>query len=175
MARFIPLSIFVLLVGLLWKTLHTDPMEVPSARIGSRSPAFRLSTVEDPNRFVTESVLEGNVTVLHVWSSWCTTCRDTHQLWMEFSRQPSLRLIGLNYFDTLGDAQEWLSSQGNPFEFTLFDSKGDLGLDYGIQGTPETFIIDKKGVVRYRHKGPMDRSEWQEKVYPFVQRLDQES
>lgn len=170
-----PLCIFLIIGGFLWKGLALKPQELPSVLIGQTAPPFQLSTVEDPTRHVTEALFQGHVTILNIWATWCSSCQTEHELWMQLAKkQDALFLVGLNYHDGLEDAKNWLKNLGNPYRLTLFDQNGRVGMDYGVYGTPETFIIDKRGVIRHRHVGPMDAMVWQEKLLPMIGVLENE-
>src|SRR6185437_14739080 len=112
------------------------------ALLNHPSPAFNVVTIEDPSQPVTQEIFTGQVSVLNVWATWCISCRNEHHFWMELSKKSDIRMIGLNYHDDLKDATSWLNAAGNPYHLTLFDEKGRVGMDYGVYGTPETFIID---------------------------------
>lgn len=164
----IPIGLFVLVGLLLWKGLSLDPKKIPSPLIGKPLPAFSLSTVADPKRVVTTESLRGRVYVLNVWASWCAACRDEHPLLNELSRQKAVPIIGLNYKDKRDAAAAWLASLGNPYEMSLSDTDGRVGIELGVYGVPETFVIDKSGVIRYKHIGPITPSVWETKLRPLL-------
>lgn len=171
MRYLLPLCIFFAIGGFLWKGLDLNPKELPSALIGQIAPHFNLPTVEDPNRFVTEDIFKGKVLVLNIWATWCVTCQAEHAVWMELAKKHNLFLVGVNYHDDLKTAQHWLKKSGNPYTLCVFDKDGKLGLDYGVYGTPETFIIDKRGVIQYRYVGPIDAQRWQSTLLPLIESL----
>jgi cytochrome c biogenesis protein CcmG/thiol:disulfide interchange protein DsbE len=171
MRYLLPLCIFLAIGGFLWKGLDLNPKEIPSALVGHPAPHFNLATVEDPHRFVTEQIFIGKVTVLNVWATGCASCEVEHALWMELVKKHNLFLVGVNYRDDLPLAQRWLKAIGNPYALCIFDQTGKLGLDYGVYGTPETFIVDEKGVIRYRHVGAIDASLWQSTLLPLIEVL----
>ncbi len=170
----LPLCLFLTLGGFLWRGLSINPKELPSALIGQDSPKFKITTVENPKQWVDESLFKDKVTVLNVWATWCVSCRKEHEVWLEIKNlllPNSVQLIGLNYHDTLRDSQAWLRTAGNPYQFNLFDQKGQLGIDFGVYGTPETYVLDKDGIIRYRHVGPINHEIWKSKILPFIEEL----
>ena len=167
----IPLIIFVALGLLLAYGLNLDPRRIPSPLIGKPLPAFSLSTVADPARKVSRDDLQGRVYLLSVWASWCVACREEHPLLNELTRRKAVTIIGLNYKDNREDALRWLGVLGNPYELSLSDQDGRLGIDLGVYGVPETFVIDKKGVIRYKQIGPMTPEVWEQKLAPLIKEL----
>ncbi len=167
----LPLVIFAALCGFLWKGLSLTDKTLASTLIGQSAPAFQLNTVEDPNRWVSEDIFRGKITLLNVWASWCHSCQKEHEVWMTVVKPADIALVGLNYHDTREEAGRWLQSHGNPYRLNILDERGRLGMDYGVTGTPETFVIDKNGVIRYRHVGPVDREVWDKKLFPLVEAL----
>lgn len=175
--RFIlPLGFFLGISLLLWKGLSLDPKDLASPLIGKPSPSFYLPTVEEPQRLVTEAIFKNKVVLLNVWATWCRSCILEHEFWMKLPLPQSsdLLFVGLNYHDTLEEAQSWLKAAGNPYHLTIFDKAGRLGMDYGVYGTPETFILDKKAVIRYRHAGPITPLLWKKDLLPIIQVLRDE-
>lgn len=179
----LPLGIFLILAVFLWQGLELKPQELPSALIGRTVPLFQAGTVEDPTQQITDNIFKGQVSVLNVWSSGCVGCYAEHKLWMELLKQGSfagqdgsssgeVQLIGLNYHDTLGDAQRSLQQMGDPYRLSIFDKNGRLGMDFGVYGTPETFIVDKMGVIRYRQVGPIDKALWEKQLLPILKALE---
>lgn len=168
----IPLGIFLLLAVFLAIGLTRDPREVPSPLIDKPAPAFSTDTLADPARTLTHEDLKGRVWMLNVWASWCGACREEHPLLVEFARrQPGLTLIGLNYKDERPAGNAWLQRFGNPYTDSLFDPQGRIGLDYGVYGVPETFVIDRQGVVRYKHIGPLTPAVLRDTLEPLLRRL----
>ncbi len=167
----IPIALFAALGLLLWKGLSLDPHKIPSPLLGKPLPAFQLPTVADPKRIVTSDSLKGRVYLLSVWASWCAACRDEHPLLNELSRAKAVTLIGLNYKDKRDDALGWLASLGNPYEMSLMDLDGRVGIELGVYGVPETFVIDKAGVIRYKQIGPITPEVWQNKIEPLLHEL----
>lgn len=167
-----PLCLFIIISVFLWKGLDLNPKELPSALVGQSAPAFNLTTVENPNQIINQDSFKNKVTVLNIWATWCVSCKMEHTVWMELTKKHNLFLVGVNYHDDRLTAQQWLQTSGNPYTISLFDNQGKMGLDYGVYGTPETFILDKNGVVRYRHAGPIDQQIWRNTVLPLIESLE---
>lgn len=167
----IPLAIFIALAGFLAVGLKLDPREVPSPLIDKPAPAFAAPTLADPARTLRREDLLGKVWMLNVWASWCGACREEHPVLVQFARGRELTLIGLNYKDEREAGSQWLQQFGNPYTDSLFDPQGRIGLDYGVYGVPETFVIDRQGVVRYKHIGPLTPEVLRDKVEPLLKRL----
>jgi len=161
----------VLLGVLLWNGLSLDPRKIPSPLIGKSLPPFALATVADPARKVSRDELRGRVYLLNVWASWCVACRQEHPFLNELARNKTVSIIGLNYKDKREDALGWLGSLGNPYELSLADNDGRLGIDLGVYGVPETFIIDKQGVIRYKQIGPITPEAWDKKLLPLIKQI----
>lgn len=168
----IPLVLFLALVVFLAVGLGLNPREVPSPLIGKPAPAFTAPTLADEARTVRLADLQGRVWVLNVWASWCAPCREEHPLLVDFAkRQPGVTLIGLNYKDQRAAGSTWLQRLGDPYTVSLFDPQGRVGLDYGVYGVPETFVIDASGVVRYKHIGPLTPEAIRNELEPLIKRL----
>jgi len=178
MARYIkfllPLIIFAVMVGFLWKGLSLKPREVPSPLINKEAPAFKLSQLHDFQTSFSPEDMKGKVWLLNVWASWCVACRAEHPLLMEVARRAEVPLFGLNYKDAPKDAKQWLVQHGNPYKLSAVDFDGRVGIDYGVYGVPETFVIDKKGVIRHKVIGPVSRLSLAEDVMPLVKELEKE-
>lgn len=173
MRRWLPLALFVALAVLLGVGLGLNPREVPSPFIGKPAPAFRLPALGDDARLLTNADWQGRPWVLNVWASWCAPCRDEHALLVELVKeQPSLVLVGLNYKDDPRNADEWLRRLGNPYAATARDADGRASIDWGVYGVPETFVIDRAGIVRYKHVGPLTRAVWAGRIQPLLKQLD---
>ena len=172
-ARFlIPLAIFLVLVVFLGAGLSLDPKEVPSPLIGKPAPAFALTLLDNPEKTIRREDMLGKVWMLNVWASWCVACREEHPLLVAFSRKKLLPVYGLNYKDERMAGMKWLSSFGNPYDASLFDHDGRVGIDYGVYGVPETFIIDREGVVRFKQIGPVTEEVLRTKIEPLVMKLN---
>jgi cytochrome c biogenesis protein CcmG/thiol:disulfide interchange protein DsbE len=170
--RFIlPLAVFVVLLGFLWHGLSLNPREVPSPLIGKPAPAFDLARLDQPAKAVSQKDLLGQVWLLNVWASWCVSCMEEHPVLVQFSRQNVVPIYGLNYKDKRDDALSWLAKHGNPYTASLSDPEGRVGIDYGVYGVPETYVIDKVGVIRYKCIGPVTQAVLAEKILPLVKEL----
>jgi len=174
MTRYLlPLGIFVLLVLLLGFGLSLNPREVPSPLIGKPAPQFQLPQLHDPAKNFAPKELLGKVWVLNVWASWCAACRDEHPVLADFAKSGLVPLFGLNYKDQRDDAIAWLKRFGDPYQVSLVDTDGRVGIDYGVYGVPETYVIDKLGVIRYKRIGPVTPAILKEKIVPLIQSLNQ--
>jgi len=171
--RFIaPLAIFAILVVFLFRGLNLDPREVPSPLINKPAPAFTLTRLDDATRTIRREDMLGKVWMLNVWASWCVACRQEHPVLVEFARTKSVALIGLNYKDTRPDASGWLKQFGNPYDASIFDSEGKVGIDFGVYGVPETFVIDKQGVIRMKQIGPVTPEVLATRIQPLIKELN---
>jgi cytochrome c biogenesis protein CcmG/thiol:disulfide interchange protein DsbE len=175
MKRFlIPLGIFIVLVGFLAAGLQLDPREVPSPLIDKPAPPFTLKQLADPpdpQRLLSQKDMLGQVWVLNVWASWCVSCREEHPVLVELAKSKQVALYGLNYKDKPGDALAWLKQFGDPYALSIMDEDGRIGIDYGVYGVPETYVIDKQGVIRYKRIGPVNREVLDAKILPLVRKL----
>ena len=172
MMRFlVPLVLFVILVGFFWKGLQLNPSDVPSPLIDKPAPAFNLQQLQNPAQKIGPAELRGKVWMLNVWASWCVSCREEHPVLMQFSKTGVVPIYGLNYKDTREDATRWLQQFGNPYVVSGFDGDGQVGIDYGVYGVPETYIIDKQGVIRHKHIGPITDEVLQDEIVPIVRKL----
>jgi cytochrome c biogenesis protein CcmG/thiol:disulfide interchange protein DsbE len=169
----IPLIVFVVVAAFLWVGLSLDPREVPSPFINKPAPAFTLQKLYQPEVRVSNTDMKGKVWLLNVWASWCVACRSEHPLMVQFSRANLVPIYGLNYKDAPSDAKRWLQTLGNPYVASLVDYEGNVGIDYGVYGVPETFIIDKQGVIRHKVIGPVTPSILDNCVVPLVRKLQQ--
>ena len=170
----IPLLAFVLLVILLAVGLSNDPRKVPSPLVGKAAPDFELPRLTDPSVKFSPQSLKGKVWLLNVWASWCSGCRVEHPVLNELAKQNIVSIIGFDYKDTNADAKNWLNKLGNPYRLVVTDQKGLVGFDYGVYGVPETFFIDKKGIIRYKHIGPISYKDLTEIVIPLIMELKAE-
>ena len=172
MMRFlIPLVVFVVLVGFLWKGLALNPSEVPSPLIDKPAPAFSLQELRDTSQKISAADLRGKVWLLNVWASWCVSCREEHPVLLRFSKTGEVPIYGLNYKDSRDDALRWLQQFGNPYVVSGFDADGQVGIDYGVYGVPETYVIDRDGIIRHKHIGPITVDVWQDEIMPIVRKL----
>ena len=169
---FLPLGIFAGLVVLLAAGLTLNPREVPSPLIGKPAPEFRLPQLHQPQSTFAPAELKGKVWMLNVWASWCAACRDEHPVLTDFARQRLAPLYGLNYKDKRDEAIAWLKRFGDPYELSIFDLDGRVGIDYGVYGVPETYVIDKLGVIRYKRIGPVTPAILKDKIAPLIAELN---
>jgi cytochrome c biogenesis protein CcmG, thiol:disulfide interchange protein DsbE len=173
MKRFlIPLAIFVVLAGFLAAGLTRDPHLVPSPLVDKPAPAFTLPRLDQAATF-SPAEMQGRVWMLNVWASWCGACRQEHPLLTDLARSGVVPLVGLDYKDAGPDARRWLAEHGDPYLLTAVDADGRVGIDYGVYGVPETYVIDRAGTIRYKHIGPVTRDILQAKILPLIQELQQ--
>ncbi len=173
MTRFlVPLGLFLVLAVFLAIGLNRDPREVPSPLIGKPAPAFRLEQLADPAKTFSPEDMKGKVWLLNVWASWCVSCRQEHPLLVEFARRGIAPLVGLDYKDARPDGLGWLRQFGNPYMLSAYDADGRVGIDYGVYGVPETYLIDKAGVIRYKHIGPITEEALAKKIVPMIAELN---
>lgn len=177
---YIPLILFLLLAAaLLWQLTRNangdDPTRLESALVGKPVPVFKLESLDQPGKTFDQSVLtDGKPLLLNVWATWCPTCRAEHQ-YLNTLATKGVRVVGLNYKDDRQKAINWLNTLGNPYALSLYDGDGMLGLDLGVYGAPETFLIDGHGIIRYRHAGDLNERVWNDEVKPLWQKYSQES
>ena len=192
MNRFLwPLIGFIVLVVLLAVGLNLDPREVPSPLVGKPAPAFSLSKLGSDEKFSPQD-MQGKVWLLNVWSTWCVSCRQEHPMLVQMAKSQTVTLIGLNYKEVRGDgetdvsklapederklaltrANQWLDTHGNPYTLSVLDMDGRVGIDYGVYGVPETYLIDKAGVIRLKHTGPITPDVLEQKILPLISELN---
>ena len=182
---------FVALVVLLAVGLNLDPRDVPSPLVGKPAPAFSLPLLATPDKEFGPRDMQGKVWLLNVWSSWCVSCRQEHPVLVEFAKRASVPLVGLNYKEVRGDgetdmskvspeqekklglerANQWLGQHGNPYTLSVLDLDGRVGIDYGVYGVPETYVIDKAGTIRMKHTGPITPDVLGSKILPLIGEL----
>jgi cytochrome c biogenesis protein CcmG/thiol:disulfide interchange protein DsbE len=160
------------LVGFLAVGLTLNPRDVPSPLINKPAPQFKLPTLAAPDTFISGTDLRGKVWILNVWASWCVACRVEHPLLVEFAKTSKAPVYGLNYKDKRDDAMRWLNNFGNPYQQSLSDTEGLTGIDFGVYGVPETFIIDKSGVIRLKLTGPVTPELLRDTVVPLIEKLN---
>jgi cytochrome c biogenesis protein CcmG, thiol:disulfide interchange protein DsbE len=166
---------FLILFGFLWLGLSRDPHEVPSPLINKPAPAFQLAQLQEPDKKFSAEEMRGKVWLLNVWASWCVSCREEHPMLLELARKKTLPIYGLNWKDQREDAISWLSQLGNPYVLSVSDLEGSVAIDYGVYGAPETYLIDKNGVIRFKVIGPLDRDTLEKKVLPLAAELNGKS
>ncbi len=183
---------FAGLVALLAVGLNLNPRDVPSPLVGKPAPAFTLNQLAEPEKTLSPKDMQGKVWLLNVWASWCVSCRQEHPVLVEFSKTAGVPLVGLNYKEVRGDgefdmgkmpaaeekklafqrASQWLGQHGNPYTLTVMDLDGRVGIDYGVYGVPETYVIDKAGVIRMKHTGPISPDVLGQKIMPLLAELN---
>jgi cytochrome c biogenesis protein CcmG/thiol:disulfide interchange protein DsbE len=167
----IPLAVFVALAAFFSVGLTRDPREVPSPFIGKPAPAFRLEQLHQAKAVFTPEDMKGKVWMLNVWASWCVSCRVEHPLLVEMARQGTVPIVGLQYKDKREDGVQWLARFGNPYVLSAHDLDGAVGIDYGVYGVPETFVIDKAGVIRHKQIGPITPEALEKTILPLLRKL----
>jgi len=169
-----PLAVFAVLAAFFAVGLTMNPREIPSPLLGKQVPEFALPPVQGRTLGLATSDLRGEVSLVNVFASWCTACRDEHPLWMQLRAEGLVPLHGLNYKDRPDDAAKWLAELGDPYTRTGADLNGRVGIDWGVYGVPETFVVDKQGVIRHKIIGAVTRRILDEKLVPLVRKLQAE-
>jgi cytochrome c biogenesis protein CcmG/thiol:disulfide interchange protein DsbE len=169
----LPLGLFIVLVGFLAVGLNLNPREVPSPLIGKPAPDFNLPLLQNPDQNFTPKELQGKVWMLNVWASWCPSCREEHPVIIDAVKRGVLPpVVGLNWKDKRDDGLRWLARYGDPYFLSVYDNDGRVGINYGVYGAPETYLIDKAGVIRFKQIGPITPDVLQKKIIPLVQELN---
>ncbi len=169
---FVPLGVFVLLVSVFYAGFWLgDPHKLPSALLDREFPEFDLPRLDDPERHVQRDALLGETTLVNVWATWCPTCRAEHHELLRIARESGIRIIGINYKDDPAAARRWLAELGDPYEFSIIDRDGRLGIDLGVYGAPETFVVDAGGVIRLKRVGDVNRRVWEGEMRPAMQAM----
>ena len=169
----VPLALFIVVAGFLYVGLGLNPREIPSPFIGKPAPQFQLPQLARPEQNFSPSQMQGEVWLLNVWASWCAPCRVEHPLLVDLAKKNVVPIVGLNYKDKRDAALGWLGDLGDPYKVSVSDADGRVAIDYGVYGVPETFVIDKQGVIRFKQIGPITENVWRTKMLPLVQRLQQ--
>lgn len=172
--RFLPLILVIALGGVLYRGLSLNPQDMPSALVGKTMPDFTLQTLNNTEKVVTQADLLGDIILVNVWATWCPTCKYEHPYLVDIAKNPQVKLYGLNYKDERVAAQVWLQNYEDPYEFSIFDEEGTLGLDLGVYGAPETFVIDHHGTIRKRFAGAIDTRVWRREFEPLIAQLIEE-
>lgn len=167
----LPLGIFVLLVVLLAFGLTQDPKRVPSPLIDKAAPGFTLPKLSNQSEKFSPADMAGKVWVMNVWASWCVSCRAEHEIIKKLAKMQMVDIVGLNYKDEVVDGTRWLQQFGNPYAFSVVDLDGRVGIDWGVYGVPETFIIGKDGLIKYKHIGPVTAQSLQDEIIPRLKAL----
>jgi cytochrome c biogenesis protein CcmG/thiol:disulfide interchange protein DsbE len=172
MKRFVlPLAIFVVMVGFLAVGLTLNPREVPSPLVGKPAPDFSLPQLHESDKVFSPKDLAGKVWLLNFWASWCNGCKDEHPVLMQMAKSGAVPIYGVDYKDTRQEALAWLARWGNPSPLVAVDEAGRVGINYGVYGVPETYVIDKTGRIRYKQIGPVDLDILEKKILPLVREL----
>jgi cytochrome c biogenesis protein CcmG/thiol:disulfide interchange protein DsbE len=167
----LPLAVFAIIVVFLFFGLSRDPREVPSPLIGKPAPAFELAQLHAPDKKLSTADMKGQVWLLNVWASWCVSCRVEHPLLVELAKANVVPVIGLNYKDKNDAGLAWLKQNGDPYGLSVVDGDGRVGIDWGVYGVPETFVVDKAGMIRYKQIGPLTVEALEQKILPLVRDL----
>jgi cytochrome c biogenesis protein CcmG, thiol:disulfide interchange protein DsbE len=171
----VPLLLFVVLSIFLALGLKLKPSEIPSPLLNKPAPTFSAPKLNAPNEKLSPANLKGKVWLFNVWASWCASCRDEHPVLNEFAKQQAVIIVGLNYKDDPDAAKQWLATLGNPYNDSVMDTDGRIGIDWGVYGVPETFVMDKQGIVRYKHTGPVIAQDVETVLLPLITKLQGES
>lgn len=172
--RTLPLLLFVMIMGVLWRGLSLHPSQIPSPLINKPAPTFSLPALLDAKKNVTNKDLLGRVTLVNVWATWCIACAEEHMTLLQLAHDEHVFFVGLNYKDDPDAAKKWLAHYGNPYQMIAIDQAGTIAIDWGVYGAPETFVIDKKGIIRYKHLGPIDADAWEHHLKPLMTQLQSE-
>lgn len=167
----LPLVVVVALTGFFWKGLQQDPSRVPSPLIGQPAPEFSLPELRRPEAEFTERQMQGHVSLLNVWATWCIACKEEHPTLMQFAARHDVPLYGLDYKDDRAKAMEWLDTHGDPYHKIAFDHRGDVAINWGVYGAPETFLIDAHGMIRHKYIGPLTPELIRNDLMPRVEKL----
>ena len=170
----IPLGLFIVLVVFLAIGLTRDPRTLPSALLDKPAPTFRLPQLKDPAKTFSAEDMRGKVWMMNVWASWCIACRDEHEYLLQYAKSGVVPIIGLNYKDRREDALSWLGELGDPYTLSAVDLDGRVGIDYGVYGAPESYIVDKGGTIRFKHVGALTPDIWSKQVLPLIQELNRQ-
>lgn len=171
----IPLVIFIIMAVFLAVGLNLNPRDIPSPLIDKPAPAFSAPKLGAPSEILSQTDMQGKVWLFNVWASWCVSCRAEHPIMNQLAQQKAAVIIGLNYKDEPDAAKGWLAQLGNPYDVSIMDQDGRIGIDWGVYGVPETFVIDKKGLIRYKHTGPVTSQDVQTIFLPLIAKLQAES
>ena len=169
MKFFVPVGVFAALCGIFYLGLYRDPTLVASPFIGRPAPAFDLPALFDPNERVTTDALLGQVSIVNVWASWCPGCAQEHEFLVQLAVEGSVPIIGLNWKDEAQPARKWLQTRGNPYSLIAVDRDNVTGIDWGVYGAPETFLVDQQGIIRYKHIGPLNADIWTREFVPRIE------
>lgn len=167
----LPLGIFLVIAAVLAVGLTLDSERVPSPLVGKPMPAFALAGVHEPERTVRPADFRGQPWLLNVWATWCASCRVEHPVLIDAAREHGATIVGLDYKDERAAAIDWLRQRGDPYVVSAYDPDGRVGLDLGVYGVPETYVIDRDGIIRYKHIGPVSQEQLRERILPLLAEL----
>jgi cytochrome c biogenesis protein CcmG, thiol:disulfide interchange protein DsbE len=167
----LPLGLFIVLLGFLAVGLNRDPREVPSPLVGKPAPDFEVPQLHAPDKTFSPKEMLGKVWLFNVWASWCVSCRQEHPVLVEYSKK-GIPIVGLDYKDQRIDGLRWLKQYGDPYLLSAYDADGRVGINYGVYGVPETYLIDKAGTIRYKHIGPISPDAMETKILPLMKELE---
>jgi len=167
----LPLAAFIILVSFLLVGLNLNPRKIPSPLIGKPAPVFKLQQLHEPEKILESKDNLGKVWLLNVWASWCASCRDEHPLLVQLAKADVVPIYGLNYKDKRDLAIQWLDQLGDPYTKSIMDTEGRVGIEYGVYGVPETYVIDKSGVIQYKQIGPVTVDILEKTILPLVKEL----
>jgi len=167
----VPLAIFIVLAAFLYRGLSLDPKKVPSPLVGKPMPEFSLPRLQEPAATISDKDLRGKVSILNIWATWCVSCRAEHEVLLLLAKSGKVDIYGLNYKDERAKAQQWLVQLGDPYVANAFDADGRAGIDWGVYGAPETFIMDRQGIIRHKHIGPLTVEILNERILPLIEEL----
>ncbi len=170
-----PFIIFAAILFLLWRGLSLHPNQIPSPLIGKAAPEFSLPDLFDEKKLISNKDLRGHVVLVNVWATWCVSCAEEHAILLQLAKNETVFFFGLNYKDDVTAAKKWLKHSGNPYRIIGVDRDGSAAIDWGVYGTPETFLLDKKGMIRYKHIGPIDAESWETTLKPLLNQLRKEA
>ncbi len=171
----VPLGIFLVMSVFLYRGLSIDPKKIPSPYIDKPAPAFSLPTLQDADVMFGPEDMKGQVWILNVWATWCNACAAEHEMLNILAKRGGIKIVGLDWKDERQDALNWLANRGNPYVITVFDKKGGVAIDWGVYGAPESFVVDKKGIVRYKHVGPIGIEDARDTIIPMIKKLEAEA
>ena len=175
-ARYLlPLGIFIVVTLILWRGLSLHPNTVPSPLINKPAPKFVLPVLLGPTAELTDQELQGHISLVNVWATWCYACALEHDFLIELSKNKDFVLYGLNYKDDPVAAKKWLQEHGNPYYRVMVDTSGDAAINWGVYGSPETFIVDKHGIIRHKQIGPITPEVWEQELKPVIDKLRNEA